>query len=254
MTPQTSPVEKDPVPEGYETIRSVSEALLGALNRVVVEGLENIPPPGRGAMVCCNHDGSLDPFFIGPPIRDRYVRGFVEASTFYFPGVRQVFEPMGMIPVPVSKGQATDPEKAQAAIRTAADAMKKGDVVVVFPEGRIKWWLGSDVLRPFKTGAVRAAALAKAPIIPCAVYGPRWVLPNLLRVKRRTLAGRARNVNVFVPALLPVKVMVRYGEPMAVDPAAFKNPDVARAETEKLRKAIFALRQDLKKRYPGPFA
>ncbi len=77
--------------------------------------------------------------------------------------------------------------------RTAALDVERGRSVVVYPEGT----RGRDYhLRPFKKGPFVLAIAAKAPVVPCVVYGAREVM--------RKGSWRVRAGTVHVHFLAPV--------------------------------------------------
>ena len=239
-------------PPGYETVRNGLRAFADFYNRMEVTGLEHIPPVGTGALVCCNHDNYSDPFYLGIALKERYMRFLAWGDIFTWGALGKFVESMGAVPVPTTLGRANDKAGASAALETLAEHIRQGELCAIFPEGRIKHWVGSDALTRFKPGAARVAAMAGAPIVPAALYGTRWAVPNVVGLGGFKPAGTVIDVNYWAPIPLPSKVLVKFGEPMDVDPKAATDTKVAIREVERLRKRIFALRQELKHRYKGP--
>ncbi len=238
-------------PPGYEATREALRTFAQVYNRLEVEGLEHLPPPGQGALLACNHDNYSDPFYLGVAIENRYLRFLAWQDAFSWPLVGKFMENMGALPVPSSNGRANDPDKAGAALRALADHMRQGGLAGIFPEGRIKPWVGDDALKAFRTGAVRAAAMAGAPIVPAALYGSRWVLPNLMSLNGTLPNGKFIDEGVWAPIPLPAKVYVAFSEPMAVNPKAASDKETAKSESQRLHTLIKQLRRSLKNRYPG---
>ncbi|MDR3402897.1 MAG: lysophospholipid acyltransferase family protein [Chthoniobacter sp.] len=131
--------------------------------RIRALGLEAARRPG-GWLLACSHVSHLDPFCIGSQLprkiswmariefyRRRWTRALL-ASVHAFPVNRQG--------VPVS------------AIKTALERLKNGDVVGVFPEGKIKM-AHESVLRgaEIKRGVCLLAARANCPVLPCVILG-----------------------------------------------------------------------------------
>jgi len=78
-------------------------------------------------------------------------------------------------------------KRPERAMRGALECLKEGEVVALFPQGRIR--RETDPPRPLKGGAVRLAQLAGCPLIPVRIEGVRGqghVFPSLF------LRGRVR--------------------------------------------------------------
>ncbi len=237
-------------PQSYEALRKVFTAFLTVYNRLEVTGVDHLPPAGQGALLCANHDNYSDPFVLAAAASTRYVRFVGWAEAFTWPVIGPFAKAMGGIQVPSIRGRAASREGAAASLRTVADALQQGELVALFPEGRIKPWVGGDALMAFKTGAVRAAAMADRPIVPAGLYGTRFVVPNVLELERGPQEKRRAIQDVWAPVPLPAKVMVAFGPPLTIATGAATDKTVAVHETERLRKAIFALRHPLKQRHP----
>jgi 1-acyl-sn-glycerol-3-phosphate acyltransferase len=69
----------------------------------------------------------------------------------------------------------SDAEGARRGLDKAAQTIREGRTVLVFPEGTRST---TDALLPFKTGAFRLAVEARVPILPVGVAGPRRILPK----------------------------------------------------------------------------
>ncbi len=240
-------------PAGYETLRTALGTLANTLHRMDVEGVDHLPPPGTGALVCPNHDGYLDPFFLAAAIPHRHIRGMGQQKVLDMPVIGPFLRHMGAFPVPTSFGKSLDKQAAREAVATLAEHLSQGGLGVSFPEGIVKFWLDGDGLKRFRPGPVKAAALAGVPVIPTAIYGTRFAFTSLAFLKGTLPWGETISRSVYLPGYLPTKVMIHFGKPMPVDPAAATDHTVAVSESERLRKAVFALRQPLKRRYPGPY-
>ena len=64
-------------------------------------------------------------------------------------------------------------EKAKDAIQTSADALKDGELVCIFPEGRIT---DNGEMYPFKQGVARIVERNPVPVIPMAHWGAQEVM------------------------------------------------------------------------------
>ncbi|MCC5949212.1 MAG: 1-acyl-sn-glycerol-3-phosphate acyltransferase [Nitriliruptoraceae bacterium] len=152
-----------------------------------VAGHEHIPRTGP-AVIASNHIGYLDFAFVvlAPPTPRREVRFMARSEFFHIPVAGTLLRGLGQIPVDVHGS----PTEAAAEARAA---LERGELVGVHPEGTIS---PSFVPRRAKSGAVRLAESAGAPIVPCAVWGTQRLLTKG-RPARPTLGAT---------------VMVRYGE------------------------------------------
>lgn len=117
--------------------------------------------PGQGAVVVCNHRSPVDPCFIALTTL-RVVNWMVAKEYWRNPLFAYLFRLTRAIPV--SRG-GIDTAATKAAIRAVAE----GEVVGLFPEGRIN--RTSRLLLPGRPGAALIALKARAPVIPCYVSG-----------------------------------------------------------------------------------
>ena len=120
-------------------------------------------------------------------------------------------------------------------VRTIFDRLKRGRVVAMFPEGKIKT-LETCVLTgaPFKPGIGRIAQLADVPVIPCAIVG----------------TDAYSRFASWLP-LRRVRYGVNFGEPLFVRKDIDK--DEALAEfLDKLREAYLDLYAELREAMPTP--
>lgn len=161
--------------------------------KVTVEGAGRIPTEGP-ALIATNHIGYLDFTFIGYATRPqhRLVRFMTKREIFDHALAGPLMQ--GMKHIPVDRfGRATD------AFREAVERLERGQVLGLFAEGTIN---RSFVPGAGKTGAVRMAAAAGAPLIPGAVWGSQRLLTK----------GRPPNWQ------RGVAVTVAFGEPLHPGP------------------------------------
>ncbi len=161
---------------------------------VRVTGAEHVPATGS-AVLASNHIGYLDFTFIGFGARlqgKRLVRFAAKQETFDHPVSGPLMRAMRHIPVDRGGQAAT-------AIDVGVDLLRDGELVGMFPEATIS---ESFVPMTGKTGTVRMAMSAGAPIIPVAVWGSQR-----LWTKRRPRDLRSG-----------VTVTVTFGAPLAHEP------------------------------------
>lgn len=225
----------------YFLVRDSLEVFSKLNNRLDVSGMENIPL-ADGALLCPCHDNFSDPFFVAAAVRGRPLHFLAWHAIADMPLVGPLLKSLGaMHSINESYGVANDKEQAREVLGELEGLLKEGELCVVFPEGRIKHWLGPGEMAEFKTGAVRLAARAGVPIIPVGLTGSRWVVPNIINL--RDYGGP--DWGVWIPMALPAKVRVRFSEPFHVDPAAASDKDVAREESERLRRTLIRVVEEM---------
>lgn len=118
-------------------------------------------PESGPAVVVANHCSGLDPLLM-LAASNRPLRFMIAREQYERFGLRWLFRGIGCIPVERERS----PEKA---FRAALRALRDGEVVALFPHGRIR--LDSDPPVKLKPGAVRLAHLAKCPVYPLRIEG-----------------------------------------------------------------------------------
>ncbi len=136
------------------------------------EGLENIPGDGP-ALLAFNHIAFLDPFAAAYAVHRAGRRPRFLGKSELFQDRRIAWILRGAGQIEVKRGT----REAPMALDHAVDALRRGEVVVVFPEGTITNDPDLHPMEP-KTGTARMALEAGVPIIPCAVWGTANVWPK----------------------------------------------------------------------------
>ncbi|MDQ6874024.1 MAG: 1-acyl-sn-glycerol-3-phosphate acyltransferase [Actinomycetota bacterium] len=168
-------------PVWWVSIR-VLDAFVRLALRLRVTGLEHLPATGPGIVVA-NHVSYLDPVVL---VVLAHRRG---GRKMRFLGVQEAFErPVTgwfiragrHIPVGAASERAL-------AIRQARDALGRGDLVLVYPEGTIP----DEPLSTAKGGAGLLALTSHVPVIPVATTGLERRRGGWLRQVRRRRASVA---------------------------------------------------------------
>ncbi len=159
-------------------------ALLVSGVRLETYGAEHIPKD-RPAIFASNHASQFDilVLYLALPVQFRFV---VKKELFKIPLFGQAMRRAGYIPIDRSGGKA-----ALMSLKKAAEAIRNGTSVVVFPEGTRSV---DGRLKPLKPGAIVLAIKSGCPIVPVAISGSHRVLPK----------GRLR--------IRPGKIKVRIGQ------------------------------------------
>jgi len=147
----------------YFLVGLVSWPVIRLLFRERAKGLENIPE--GGFVLAPNHVSNLDPWPLGIPLWPHRQLNWMAKSELYKPVVGTLISWGGAFPV--RRG-----ERDEAAIETAVERVRAGEVVVIFPEGtrKEKGLIKRHESRP-RTGAARVALRAGAPLVPAAITG-----------------------------------------------------------------------------------
>lgn len=120
-------------------------------------------PETGPAIVVANHVSGLDPLLLITATQ-RPLRFLIASEEYHRPFLHWIFKAAGCIPVD-RRGR---PEKA---LRQARRALEQGEVLALFPHGKIH--LDSDPPRRIKGGVIRLAAWTDAPVYPVRIDGVR---------------------------------------------------------------------------------
>jgi 1-acyl-sn-glycerol-3-phosphate acyltransferase len=144
-------------------MRFVAWLLIHSMYRVDKEGLERIPEEGA-CVVACNHVSYVDAVVISACVR-RPIRFVMDHRIFATPVMGFVFREMRTIPIAPAKEDAARKEKAFADV---AQALREGEIVGIFPEGRLT---EDGEMNPFRPGLERIVCETPAPVVPMALGG-----------------------------------------------------------------------------------
>ena len=113
----------------HKVVKAIATPVYRACWRMRVEGGANVPDEG-GAIVAANHVSFFDSVVLLQEIRRRaYFIGKAEYLDSWT--TKHLFPAMGLIPI-----QREQARKAMAALEVAADVLRRGDVLGIYPEGR----------------------------------------------------------------------------------------------------------------------
>ena len=154
----------------YRITRPIIKILINVIFRPKYIGLENIPKSGS-VVLAGNHTKFLDPLLI-MSCTNRTVH-FLAKDSLNKGFKKIIFKNMGIIPV---NRRIHDKD----ALRKAKDFLNDGALVGIFPEGTVN--KSSDVILPFKIGAVKMAHDTDSLIVPFTIKG-KFRLFNNLRIE-----------------------------------------------------------------------
>lgn len=187
--------------------------------RINMTGIEHVPESG-GALLAVNHLSYVDYLMAGYP-------GVQRGRLTRFMAKREVFDHAVGGPVMRSfKHISVDRAAGEESMRVAADNLRRGELVGIFPEATIS---RSFLIKDLKTGAARIAADAGAPLIPVVLFGTQRILTK----------GKPRDFSRHKT------ISIEVGEPMhptGADPVA---------ETAELRSRMETMLDRVIRAYPA---
>ncbi len=137
--------------------------LVHAAYRVNKFDLDNIPDRGPVVLIC-NHVSFLDALVLAGCIR-RPIRYVMYYRIFRLPILSFIFKTARAIPI---AGKSENPELMQKAFDRVSDALNNGEVVCIFPEGKIT---ETGELGEFKAGVIKVLERDPVPTVPLALRG-----------------------------------------------------------------------------------
>ena len=173
----------------YRILKTVIVPLADLYFGLRASGQERLP--GGPFILAANHASLLDWVFVARFVA-RPVRFVLSREFFDQPALAWVYRRLGVIPVREGMIELS-------AVRQLLAALRRGEIVGVFPEGRIT---RDGALLPAEPGVIAIAARAQVPIVPAGVRGAFEAFPRDARLPR------------------PHPVRVRFGDPFPVPRAA----------------------------------
>jgi 1-acyl-sn-glycerol-3-phosphate acyltransferase len=144
-------------------MRFLAWLLIHSSYRVRTEGLENIPDAGP-CVIVCNHVSYVDAVVIAACVRRR-IRFVMDHRMFRIPVLSFIFRTMRTIPIAPAKEDAA---MKQRAFVEAASALSAGEIVGIFPEGKLT---ETGELTPFRPGVQQILSMVPVPVVPLALSG-----------------------------------------------------------------------------------
>jgi 1-acyl-sn-glycerol-3-phosphate acyltransferase len=136
--------------------------------------------PSGPHIVVANHSSYADSLFLAALLAERH-RFVAKAELARVPALHHYLDRLGTVFI-----ERFVPEQSAAEVGRVEEALRRGDSIVMFPEGTFTSTAG---LRMFHLGAFEAAVAAGVPIIPLALHGTRSVFRGGQWFPRRSPVG-----------------------------------------------------------------
>jgi len=196
-------------------LRFLSWLLVHSIYRIRTRGASNIPDRGA-ALIVCNHVSYVDALLL-MAASPRPIRFVMDVSIFRVPVLSWLFRQVRAIPIAPAR---VDAALKQRAFEQVSEALRDGQLVCIFPEGRIT---DTGELYPFRPGLTRVLQADPVPVIPVALQG-LW----------GSLFSRAG------AAPWPILIIQRIFGPLGIQVGAALDP--AEATPMRLQEQVAALR------------
>ncbi len=181
-----------PLPPALERVaHGALSTFARALYRLRIENRHHLPTAG-GALVVANHVTLIDWLFLYVAARRRVCfvmyRGFLHFAPLRWLSRRGVI-------IPIAPAHE-DPECLSRAFDSIASALAAGDVVCLFPEGKLT---RSGRMNEFRTGVERIVRRTPVPVVPVGMQG-LWgsVFSKATHERRRRLPWQRSRVTLRV--------------------------------------------------------
>jgi 1-acyl-sn-glycerol-3-phosphate acyltransferase len=144
-------------------LRFIIWMLIHSVYRLRVKELDQMPEDGP-AVIVCNHVSFVDALVIMAACK-RPIRFVMDHHIFRWPVLNFVFRTSKAIPIASAK---EDPAMMEKAFEEVGKALDAGDLVGIFPEGKIT---ADGNINPFRPGISRILARNPVPVVPMALRG-----------------------------------------------------------------------------------
>ena len=131
--------------------------------RLRLKGRQYIPSKGA-ALIVCNHVSFMDALVVGGA-SPRPLRFLMDRPIYESPWLNWLFRLVGAIPV---ESDRRDPGSVRRALEEVSRALRDGEVVMLFPEGRLT---PDGEVHAFRRGLETILARDPVPVIPAGLAG-----------------------------------------------------------------------------------
>lgn len=173
--------------------------LVHSLYRIGKHDLHHIPKEGAAVLVA-NHVSFVDSIIIAA-ISDRPIRFVMYHKIYKLPVIHYLFKTMGAIPIASAK---EDAGLLKVAYEQIANALEKGELVCIFPEGGLT---PNGEIQPFKGGISKILQRTPVPVVPMALRGlwGTWFSRKAGRAMKGIPRNWMKKIDVMTGPLIAVE-------------------------------------------------
>lgn len=190
-------------------MRFVVWIMMGVFYKVKISGEENVPDEGANILIC-NHVSFVDALLVFGAVQRpvKFVMYYKIYNNFF---LKPLFKSVGAIPI---AGKTEDEKVFNAAFEKINKYLKNGEIVMIFPEGKIASEEVVGQIQEFKGGLMKTLEQVPVPVIPSAlsgVYGSMYSRKN-------------KGFNRYFPkSFFSRKVFYRIGKPIQANEVVLKD-------------------------------
>lgn len=144
-------------------LRFLSWLLVHSIYRIRTNGTWHIPERGA-ALIVCNHVSYVDALVL-MAVSPRPIRFVMDVTIFRLPLMSWLFRQAKVIPI---ASKRVDEAVMERAFEQVSASLRDGQLVCIFPEGRLT---DNGELYPFRPGLTRVLQRDPVPVIPVALRG-----------------------------------------------------------------------------------
>jgi 1-acyl-sn-glycerol-3-phosphate acyltransferase len=194
----------------YDLLQLVCQLTAVVAFRIRARGQHRFPAAG-GVLVLSNHQSNLDPVLVGISV-PRRLNYLARETLFGFAPFRWLIRSLDAIPIDRDGF-------GLAGIKETLRRLKRGEAVLVFPEGTRS---SDGEIAPLKPGLCAIARRSGAALVPVAIEGAYAAWPRRRKLPRRST------------------IRVEIGPPITPAEVATMDDDALMAEIERRIRACFA--------------
>ncbi len=202
----------------YQFLQLVCRLLAVIVFRLRCFGRDNVPASG-GALVLANHQSNFDPVLVGLST-NRRLNYLARQTLFKFPPFRWLIDSLDAIPI--------DREGlGLAGLKETLRRLKRGELVLMFPEGTRT---SDGELARLKPGFCAVARRANVPLVPVGLDGAFESWPRSQKLPQRSV------------------LRVHFGPPLLPSEIALLDDDALVAEIERRMSECFQAARESRRR------
>ncbi len=173
--------------------------------RLNIIGEENLPDPGHGALLACNHSGSFwwDASCLVSGLKDRHIH-FI--AHHWDAKVKILRAPLDAMQCDFLDERIDDITESSPIV----SHLRQGKLMCLYPEESYHSFKQRYTLFRFSGHVIRYAELADVPIIPVAIIGAEEAAPTVFGFKKK---GVPLHFPIHPPLILPFKITIEIGQP-----------------------------------------